>query len=89
LVILQKKLLIWVLFYLYLGSKYVYSFEKYNEVIEIVKLNEKFSVNLNSKNLKLFNIDLKNNDIFEILSKSNLLFDSVIIDPPKMVILNY
>jgi predicted methyltransferase len=72
-----------------MGSNKVVSFEKYSEVVELVKLNEKFSIPINSKNLKLFqNVDLKTDKIFDILSNEKIMFDNVIIDPPKMV-LNY
>lgn len=71
-----------------LEAKMIYSFEKYKQVIQLAELNSSFSPNLKDKRLKLFcEFDHQKNDLFQILEKSKMKFDAVIIDPPKFDVL--
>ncbi len=69
-----------------LGARRVFTFEKYPEVVELARLNP-FAVDLQSPQLSLHPefLDLEKDAgrFFQALGEAGVLFDAVILDPPR------
>lgn len=71
-----------------LGCKNVVAFEKSREVLDLGRMNSKFSPNLDDQRVKIHErVDLEKTTLFGILEKDGMSFDGVIIDPPKFDVL--